>query len=147
MNDKVFRVVISSLGILRPIIRRRSGRVYRVRVIGLHEFLDRNRVFSISIWLERKEMSNWITMKRKELVYFEGVGKKKREDFYCIVLKSVYFFFVTFYTFYSRDIIIRVLLLLRYNTTQDFPVYFLGILNNSWKITKINDRLYPEQSG
>lgn len=112
MNDKVFRVVISSLGILRPIIRRRSGRVYRVRVIGLHEFLDRNRVFSISIWLERKEMSNWITMKRKELVYFEGVGKKKREDFYCIVLKSVYFFFVTFYTFYSRDIIIRVLLLL-----------------------------------
>ena len=92
MNDKIFRVVISSLGILRPIIRRRSGRVYRVRVIGLHEFLDR-------IWLERKEMSNWITMKRKELVYFEGVGKKKREDFYCIVLKSVYFFLSRFIHF------------------------------------------------
>lgn len=85
-------------------------------------------------------------MKRKELVYFEGVGKKKgRFLLYCIEIGI--FFFVTFYTFYSRDIIIRVLLLLRYNTTQDFPVYFLGILNNSWKITKINDRLYPEQSG
>lgn len=38
-------------------------------------------------------------MKRKELVYFEGVGKKKREDFYCIVLKSVYFFLSRFIHF------------------------------------------------
>lgn len=51
-------------------------------------------------------------MKRKELVYFEGVGKKKKGRFLLYCIEIGIFFFVTFYTFYSRDIIIRVLLLL-----------------------------------
>lgn len=93
---------------------------------------------------------------RNRLIYFREeisrgrvfFNREKAEYdflFYCKYLKSVYFF-LTFCTLYSRDIIIRcccsfVII------SHDFPVYFFGIFNNCWKITKINDRLYPEQSG
>lgn len=140
VNDNVFEWLYLRWGavILRSIIRR-SGRIYRVRVIG-------NTSFSIEIgfpislnrsgfrdWNERKYRirSRW----KKQINLFQGrnfegksffFNREKAEYdflFYCKFLKSVYFF-LTFCTLYSRDIIIRMLLLLRYNISRFSCLFF-----------------------
>lgn len=141
VNDKVFEWLYLRWGavILRLFADRND--ICRVRVIGNTSF-SIEIGFSISLnrsgWNERK-YTNSIDDERKKLIYFreeeisKGIAITKRQNTIFILLyalKSVHiFFFFTFYIFYSRNIIIRVLLLLRYNISQDFPVYFLGILN------------------
>lgn len=136
VNDNVFEWLYLRWGavILRSIIRR-SGRIYRVRVIG-------NTSFSIEIgfpislnrsgfrdWNERKYRirSRW----KKQINLFQGRNfegksfffnreKAEYDSYFIVSIWNRYIFF----WLYSRDIIIRVLLLLRYNISRFSCLFF-----------------------
>lgn len=123
-------MVISSLGILRSILTHLSCSVYRLSVTRVSRSKSSslvNRSGRAKVRTERRKGEINLFYLRKNWKKFRGKDRKKEREntILSFALKSVYFY-DTFYTFCSQNCNNKGAVVI---ISQDFPVYFLGILN------------------